>query len=114
MPASDNNGGWLPDWEPDLNFQEYALVTYAQSPKLTRTTLHLPAIIRARQPSTNTLRNDPTTRNGRNHKTHNRNPYDSDSGTNNEDHLSPPPPQVNSCTAVEEIHVVLGAYSEDG
>jgi len=49
-----------------------------------------------------------TARNGRNHKPHDRNPYDSDSGSNNEEYdLSRPPPDVNSCTTVEEIHAVL-------
>ena len=50
----------------------------------------------------------PITRNGRNHKPHDRNPYDSDSGSNNEENdLSLLPDDVNSCTTVEEIHAVL-------
>ncbi|PUU81814.1 hypothetical protein B9Z19DRAFT_1121716 [Tuber borchii] len=49
-----------------------------------------------------------TTRNGHNHKAHDRNPYNSDNGSHNgEDHLLPPPLNVNSCTTVEEIHALL-------
>ncbi|PUU81802.1 hypothetical protein B9Z19DRAFT_1121708 [Tuber borchii] len=49
-----------------------------------------------------------TTRNGCNHKAHYLNPYDSDSGSNNEEyHLSPPPLDVNPCKTVDEIHVAL-------
>ena len=48
-----------------------------------------------------------TTRNSRNHKPHDRNPYDSDSGSNNEEDDLSPPPDVNSCTTVEELHAVL-------
>ena len=49
-----------------------------------------------------------TIRNSCNHKPHDRNSYDSDSGSNNEENdLSLPPPDVNSCTTAEEIHAVL-------
>ncbi|RPB00043.1 COG4-domain-containing protein [Choiromyces venosus 120613-1] len=48
-----------------------------------------------------------TTTNGHNHKPHDRNPYDSDNDSNNEDDISPPPPDVNSCTTVEELRAAL-------
>ncbi|PWW74812.1 COG4-domain-containing protein [Tuber magnatum] len=49
-----------------------------------------------------------TTTNGHNHKPRDRNPYDSDNGSNNdEDDLAPPPPDVNSCTTVEELRAAL-------
>ncbi|CUS11512.1 unnamed protein product [Tuber aestivum] len=49
-----------------------------------------------------------TTTNNHSHKHHDRNPYDSDNDSNNdEDDLSPPSPDVNSCTTVEELCAAL-------
>ena len=69
-----------------------------------------PIIIIARQPSTNTPTMAPattTTRNGRNHKPHDRNPYHSDGGLNNEEtDLSPPPPSILA-QSLKKLHAAL-------
>ena len=48
-----------------------------------------------------------TTRNGRNHKPHDRNPYHSDGGLNNEEtDLSPPPPSILA-QSLKKLHAAL-------